>query len=145
MWEVLCFAFVVQSILFPDDLMNTGFLLSYGSLTGIVLLSDYFRKLYSFLFPKVLASSFGASTGAQCFSFPVSLKLFGSVSPIGIISGVCISPLITIFIYSGLIFIILGFIFPPLIRFGGIFMQIQYNLIDKMVSLFSKVPLISLR
>ena len=140
MLTVLCFSFFVQTVISPNDLCDTGFILSYGALLGILITGSFFRKVYGFVMPLKLASSFSASTSAQLVTMPVSAKLFGMITPVGIVSSVCVSPFITVFIYSGLFFIILGLILSPFERMGEFFMKIQYNLIKNMVDVFGKVP-----
>lgn len=140
MISILSFSFFVQTVLSPNDLNNTGFILSYGALCGILLTGEFFRKIYSFIFPGKIASSLASSSGAQLITLPVSAKLFGVITPIGIISSVFISPLVTLFIYSGLVLIILGLLFSPFIPTGEFIMGIQYNFIKNMVGIFAKVP-----
>ena len=73
-------------------------------------------------------------------TLPVSAKMFGMITPVGIISSVFVSPFVTLFIYSGLFFIVFGLLFPPVCCIGEFFMRIQYNLISSMVGFFAKVP-----
>ena len=88
--------------------------------------------------------SFSASFSAQIFTMPVSLLLFKSFAPGGIISSVIVSPIITFFIYSGIFLIILCLIFPFFSDFSAFFMKILYNLIEFLVLLFSKFKIISI-
>ena len=66
--------------------------------------------------------------------------MFGSFSPIGIISATVVSPFVTVFIYSGLILIILSLLFPVLAKPSGIFINLQYTVINSIVKIFSLVP-----
>lgn len=140
MLSILCFSFLFQSALCPQDIQNAGFILSYGALTGILLTGRIFSRFWTKLMPKRIASSLSAATGAQTFTAPVSLKIFGSFSPIGIISSVIVSPLVTVFIYSGLLLIFISLIFPVLAIPSGIFINFQYTIINRLVKLFSLVP-----
>ena len=139
---VLCFSFLLQSIISPADLFNLGFMFSYGALFGILLTSEFIQKRISFMFPKYLSNSLSSSAGAQFFTIPISIKNFGTFTPIGIFSTVLVSPLVTIFIYSGLICFLLSLIFPLFISTSGIFMNFLYTLITKIVLFFSQFPLI---
>lgn len=138
MLVILCFSFIIQSIISPSDIYNIGFMLSYSALAGILIFNKFFMFLYIKLFPKSIAASLSSSTGAQIFTAPISLKYFGTFSPIGIIATVIISPCITIFIYSGLFLILLSLVFPILSSASGIFMNIQYTIINLLVTFFSK-------
>ncbi len=140
MLSILCFSFLLQSAICPQDISNTAFILSYGALTGILLTGSIFHKIYSKLTPKSIASSLSAATGAQTITAPISLKIFGSFSPIGIVSATLVSPFVTIFIYSGLLLIILSLIFPILSKPSGIFINLQYTVITYIVKFFSLVP-----
>ena len=145
MLSILCFSFLLQSAFCPQDIHNTAFILSYGALFGILVSGGLFLRIYSKLTPKRIASSLSAATGAQTVTAPVSLKVFGSFSPIGIVSATVVSPFITIFIYSGLLLIILSLIFPILSKPSGIFINLQYTVITYIVNLFSLVPNLSLK
>ncbi|MCR4954642.1 MAG: ComEC/Rec2 family competence protein [Treponema sp.] len=144
MLVILCVSFLLQSVLFPGDIKNAGFILSYAALGGILVTQRVFSKIYLRFCPPVLSNSIASSTGAQLFTAPVSLAMFGSCNPFGIIASVFLSPLVTIFIYAGLALIILSLIFPPLAKTSGIFMNILYTIIRFLVLLFAKVPSIKI-
>ena len=137
---VLCFCFLLQCIISPSDIYNLGFILSYSALAGILLTGRFFLRLYTKLFPGRLALSLSSSTGAQIFTVPVSLKMFGSFCPIGIIAATVISPLITLFIYCGLVLIVLCLIFPVMAKPSAIFVNFLYNIIKSLAITFAKVP-----
>ncbi len=125
MLSILCFSFLLQSAFCPLDIHNAAFILSYGALAGILFTGSFFSRFYSKFSPKAIASSLSAATGAQTFTAPISLKIFGSFSPIGIVSATVVSPFITIFIYSGLVLILLSLAFPILSVPSGIFINLQ--------------------
>ena len=137
---ILAFSFLCQTIISPQDIYSTAFILSYTALAGILLTNAFFRSLYIKLFPSYLANSLGSSTGAQVFTAPVSLYLFGSFSPVGVIATTIVSPFVTIFIYSGLALIILSLILPILSVPSGIFMNLLYTVVKLLVSFFAKAP-----
>ena len=138
MLSILCFSFLLQCAISPSDITNTGFMLSYGALSGILLTSRFFNRFYSKLTPKAIASSLSAATGAQTITAPISLKVFGTFSPIGIISATVVSPFVTVFIYSGLFLIILSLLFPVLAKPSGIFINLQYTVINSIVKFFAR-------
>ncbi len=138
--SILCCSFLFQSALCPQDIHNAGFILSYGALAGILLTAGLFNSFYSKFSPRPIASSLSAATGAQTFTAPISLKLFGSFSPIGIVSATVVLPFITVFIYSGLALILLSLLFPILSKPSGIFINLQYTVITYIVNIFSGVP-----
>lgn len=144
MLQILCFSFIIQIIISPLDLYNTGFILSYGALAGIIIFNSFFKKLYIKFMTPYFSSSLSSSTSAQIITVPISLKLFGSYSPIGIIATCFVSPLITLFIYIGLFFILLSLILPFMSNISAFFMNFLYNIIKILVMTFSKVPVWSI-
>lgn len=140
MLSILCFSFLLQSAICPQDIQSVAFILSYGALAGILLTSRFFNRIYSKFCPLFISSSLSAASGAQTVTAPVSLKIFGSFSPIGIVSSTIVSPFITLFIYSGLALILLSLIFPFLSKASGIFINFQYTVITFIVNIFSLVP-----
>lgn len=137
---ILCFSFLIQCTISPNDIHNVGFILSYGALAGILLTNRFFSYLYSKIFPRYISSSLSASTGAQIFTAPISLKIFGSFCPIGIIATTIVSPIVTIFIYSGLILIVLCLIFPIFQGPSAIFVNFEYTILSFAVKIFSHAP-----
>ena len=144
MITVLCFSFLLQSIISPSDITNAGFLLSYGALAGILLFSELFTKLFIKFMPHSISSSVAASTSAQFFTAPISLKLFGTFCPFGIIASTIVSPLVTIFIYAGLFLILLNLICPIFVNISGIFINFLYTIIKNIVIVFSHLPIINI-
>ena len=141
---ILCFSFLCQTIISPQDIYTSGFILSYTALAGILITNKFFRSIYIKFLPSYLANSLGSSTGAQVFTTPVSLGLFGSFAPIGIIATSIVSPFVTIFIYSGLALILLCLVIPVLSYPSGILLNLLYTIIKYLVGFFSKVPVWSI-
>lgn len=137
---ILCFSFLLQCVISPDDIKSIGFILSYSALAGILFFNNGIKKIINPIFSNYFSSSISASASAQIFTAPISLKIFRSFYPIGIIATSVISPLVTIYIYSGLILIILSLIFPSLSGASGIFVNFEYNIIKNIVIFFSKAP-----
>lgn len=137
---VLCFSFLLQSVLHPQDINNIGFILSYTALAGILIFNKFFNNQFSKFLPKFAANSLGASCSAQIFTIPISLKLFGSFSPIGIIATMFVAPLITIFIYLGLLLIFVSLLIPLFSGYSEIILKFLYNIIVFIVAFFSKAP-----
>ncbi len=141
---ILSFSFLLQTIISPSDLENAGFMLSYGALAGILLVGRGLTRFFTRFMPYYFAGSLSASCGAQIFTAPISLRLFGSFSPVGIIASVFVSPLISIFIYTALFLILLCLLFPSLASYSAFFVEIEYNLIKFVVGFFSHAPVWSI-
>ncbi len=141
---ILSLSFLIHAAIFPRDLSALAFKLSYGALAGILILGDFFTLISIRAFPASFASSFGASCGAQCFTAPISLRAFGVFSPIGALASVFVSPFVVIFIYSGILVFSLSFIFPFFAETGAILMNFLYNLLGRLVFMFSAYPSVSI-
>ena len=84
------------------------------------------------------------SLAAQIFAAPVSLAFFGAISPVALFACVVVSPLIALFMESGLVAVLLCLMFPVMCVPLGFVMGAQYALIDSLVSLFAAAPQIVL-
>lgn len=138
--NVLGTAFLAHTVIFPADVVSASFMLSYGALAGILIISPYIKHLFSRRFFPKLSSSFSDSCSAQLFTAPVTATLFGTLTPGGIPASVIVSPLVTVFIYAGLVCFIVSLALPflsPLIRDT---MIAFYAVIKGTVMLFAAVP-----
>ena len=124
---VLCISFLVHCVVLPDDIFSSAFMLSYGALAGILIFSDLFNLFLMPFFPEKISSS-------------LSAFLFGKVMPIGILSSVIVSPLISFFLTLSLFAIILSLLFPFFSNFFGIILNLLYKCIVGIVKIFALVP-----
>lgn len=141
---VLCFCFLIHIMIFPPHIFNLAFMFSYGALLGILLFSEFFSNALIKKVPPFFAFSLGTSLAAQVITIPISIYFFKSFMPIGIIATIFVSPLITLFIYIGLVLILICLIFPPLNIFAGLIMNFLYNIIELLVSFFALAPGVNL-
>lgn len=140
--SVLSLSFILQILISPEDGMSLSFLLSYSALLGIALFSSFFLTKLIRIFPEALALSLAASISAQIFTIPFTLIFFGTITPIGIIATVFISPLISIFMSFAIFAILLSLFFPQTIFFSGFIIKGLYSLIAFLVLWFARVPAI---
>lgn len=140
MISVLCVSFLLHIIIKKEDLTSAAFMLSYGALLGILTIGELFHNLFSRFFPRVVSSTLSASCGAQIFTAPISISLFGTFAPIGIIATAVVSPCVTIFIYSGAFCIFICLLFPVLVPAAGFFLNAIYLVIKLFVMTFAKCP-----
>ncbi len=138
--DILSLSFLLHVSICPKDMFSLAFMLSYGALAGILLFSEFFTLISLKILPFGIASGLGASCAAQTFTAPIALKTIGNFSPIGIVATIFVSPLITIFIYAGLIIFFLSFIFPFAAPIGATIMNFLYNATKFFVMMFSHFP-----
>lgn len=140
MAAVLSAAFLIHISLLPQDMHSAAFMLSYAALGGIVLLSSIFAKPLSLAFGPATTNALSSSISAQIATSGISVSLFGKLMPIGIVASMIVSPLITLFLTSAIVFIVIALCIPFLSPvFSGI-LSLQYKVIIFFVELFSKVP-----
>ena len=116
----------------------------YGALAGILLLGESIRRLCcARLFPAV-SDALSESAAAQVVTAPITLRLFGCLTPVGIIASVVVSPLVTYFLYAGLVGIVICLALPFLSPvFGGI-LNVLYGLIRGIVVFFARFPAVTI-
>lgn len=142
---VLSATFLIHLVIFPEHLTSPAFMLSYGALAGIMSIGQCIKfVLGKRLFPKV-SSAISESAGAQFFTAPVTLSLFGKLMPIGIISSVVVSPVVIFFLYTGLIATILCLFIPFLSSGFNVIMNFIYSILKETVLFFSDFPQISIQ
>ncbi|MBO4404339.1 MAG: ComEC/Rec2 family competence protein [Treponema sp.] len=138
--EILCASFVIHSATKPEDLFSPAFMLSYSALLGIMIFGDAAGKKLSVFLPQKAASALGSSFGAQTASSGITARLFGSVTPAGVLSGTVISPLISFFLFLSTAATVLCLIFPSLSGLSGSVLNILYSVIVVIVRIFALVP-----
>lgn len=138
--SVLSLSFIIQVVFFPDHITAVSFLLSYSALLGIVTIGEKLYPLLSKVLPNKISSSISSSIGAQLYTTPISLKIFGCIMPIGIIASVLITPLVFLFLAVGTICCIVSIIFPFCLDPLGVLINFLYNVIKFLVLFFARVP-----
>lgn len=141
--QVLSAVFLLHIVLRPEDCHEIAFILSYLSLSGILILSDIITLFMVRLFPQKIASPLAASVGAQTTTGPVSLSVFGCITPIGIISTVIVSPLISFFLTFAIIAILISLCLPVCADVMGSILNAGFCCIMFFVRLFAKFPAIT--
>lgn len=129
-------------MIFPDDIFSAAFILSYGALAGILLFGNAFKHIFQSFFPKKISDSLSASAGAQSVAFPLSLVLFKSAAPGGILASVAVCPLVSIFLTFSMVAILFSFMIPFLSPFFGAIMNFLYQIIKLTAELFALLPLV---
>ena len=137
---ILCTAFILHVLIAPAHILSAAFMLSYGALLGILLFSETLNAFLIRALPKKLSAPLAASLGAQTLTAPVTLSLFGTFMPVGIIATALVSPLVTVFIYAGIVCIALSLALPFFAPLAGAVMNAIYGLIKLLVLFFARAP-----
>jgi len=107
-FPLLLTAFIIVCIIFPDSWKTLSFQLSFLALGGIILFGNSIAgKLVPFL-PGWISFPIGSSVGAQIMASGFLLSWFQVLYPIGILSALFLTPLITSFIWVGMLYLFLA-------------------------------------
>ncbi len=138
--RILSFSFLIHICIFPHDIFSAAFKLSYGALVGIALAEYFVKPALVRILPSIFASPLSAAIGAQICTAPITIHLFGTIMPIGIISSVVVSPLVLCFFVLGFFCIIISLAIPYLLYGFGDIIQLMYQVLESVVLWFSQFP-----
>lgn len=103
-WRLILIVATITLIINPDFLINLGWLLSFASYAGIMILGPRLTKFfYGEKKPGVVASIILTTVAATLMTLPITLYFFGTVSLISILANLLILP--TLSIAMGLVFL----------------------------------------
>lgn len=140
--EIFASSFILHSLIYPSHIFRPAFILSYSAVLGIILspkITLPSRVKNQLLLNKIL-SSFCISLFAFLFSSPAVMFYFKTFSPHALLATLFISPLISIFMYTSILSVILSLFFPFLIPFCRLALSFEYFLIVKTVNFFALFP-----
>ncbi|MDR3123166.1 MAG: ComEC/Rec2 family competence protein [Treponema sp.] len=137
--SLLAMAFVIQIALRPSAGTSLSFTLSYLALAGILTVGEFLHGLLRGRLPEFLASPLAASLGAYLATQAVAAG-FGVVRPVGVLAGLVVVPLTTVFMIAVIAALPLSFIAPFLMRYLDMALTLFYALLDRVVSLAALIP-----
>jgi competence protein ComEC len=142
-FHILSICFLIQILLDPNSAYMLSFQLSYLALGGIILGSGRINRMLPGLIPGGIRNVLSASISAQLFTAPLVLYSFGVIYPVGIISGIILVPIITLFIWIGII----GLLPMPWILQRLVFSADAslYKAIEISADIFSRFPALELK
>ncbi|NCB01106.1 MAG: hypothetical protein EOM67_02935 [Spirochaetia bacterium] len=94
---------IIHSLMFPSSMMALAALYSYVAIYAILTISSLFSRLLEVYLPHVIASSLSLSISAMGLTGVISLFIFNSFHPIGILYTLILTPLIIIFLTMSII------------------------------------------
>lgn len=130
----------------PFSAFSLSFQLSFLALLGIFIISTPITAFLKQYLPGWIALPLSFSIGAQIATAPVVFIHFGKVYPTGIIVTLLLIPLVTVFLWGGILFLLLNNINLPFIREPGeFFFSFLYKIIYVITSIFKRIPGITVR
>lgn len=120
---------VVTGLVAPRIVGNVGFQLSLLSLFGIVLFTPRLVDELSRFLPRAAAAYVSVTTAAMTTTAPLSLGVFGSVYPAGVLLAGVLSILIVVQMWAGIVFLLvatvpfLGSSVVGIVRWNGLLIR----------------------
>jgi competence protein ComEC len=139
--SILALSFLLQIIISPSEGNSVSFILSYSALAGILLIGQPLYSLFSGKAPDFLLQPLTASCGAFLATAGITSFTFGVLAPAGIIIGLALVPLTTVFMIGSMIWLALDFLSLSFILSAPL--SLLYRLMEKTVSLAGLVPRVS--
>ncbi|MDR3170148.1 MAG: ComEC/Rec2 family competence protein [Treponema sp.] len=128
---LLGMSFLIQIMVWPESGHTISFILSYLALWGILCIGETLYELIRGKLPDVLAQGLSASLGAFIATGAVVSWCFGMLRPVGIIAGLLIVPLTTLFMVGAMVALVV-----PI----GMVLSLLYDVLEGLVSLAGQVP-----
>jgi competence protein ComEC len=138
--SLLCMAFLVQIVISPQSGYSLSFVLSYLALAGILTAGEALNFAFKGKAPACLLGPLSASLGAFLATAGVTACFFGTLRPAGIITGLVLVPLTTVFMIGSMAYLALGLVSPFLAGFLNPALSLLYMLMEKTVSLAGRLP-----
>ena len=139
--SILALSFLIQIVISPAEGNTISFILSYLALAGIIVIGRSLYSLFSGKAPDFILQPLSASCGAFIATAGITSSVFGVIFPMGIITGLILVPLITIFMIGSMIWLALDMV--SLSGFLNVPLSLLYQLMEKIVSAASGIPGVS--
>ena len=135
---VLALSFLIQIIITPQAGNSLSFILSYLALAGILIIGKSLASIFGGIVPEFILQPVSASCGAFLATAGVCAFAFGILSPIGIIAGLLVVPLTTVFMICSMLWLVLDFL--SISAFLSYPLLWNYKLMEVTASIAGKVP-----
>jgi len=136
--SILALSFLIQITASPSAGNSISFILSYLALAGIFVIGQPLYSLAAGIVPDFLLQPLSASVGAFLATAGVTCFTFGIIAPAGIVVGLALVPLTTVFMTGSMVWLLLDFF--SLSGFLNTPLSLLYRLMEKIVSLSGSVP-----
>ncbi|MDR0784582.1 MAG: ComEC/Rec2 family competence protein [Treponema sp.] len=138
--SILAMTFVLQIALQRREGMSVSFILSYLALFGILVLSKPIYGFFRGWTPDPLGQSLAASLAAFLWTAAASAAFFSVLYPIGVIAGLVVVPLTTLFMVGAMLAMAVAFFPFPLLPPISMLLSFLYTVISRIVTWASLPP-----
>ena len=136
--SILTLSFLIQITLTPSAGNSISFVLSYLALAGIFVIGQPLYSLAAGKVPDFILQPLAASIGAFLATAGVTCFSFGVIAPVGIVTGLVLVPLTTVFMIGSMLWLFLDVF--SISGFLNLPMLLLYRLMEKIVSVSGSVP-----
>lgn len=143
----LAAAFLLLTIINPWHIRDTGFVLSFATVGGMLLVNPSLSVFLERKLKKLprLASAISVSVSAQIACLPFQLMYFGEFSLIGLGMNLICVPLATVLVIGGLMLLLISVIFLPAAQCAAPVLRIGAAALQGIAQAASNIPFASLR
>jgi ComEC/Rec2-related protein len=113
-FALLSLASLMLALFSPSSITSLSSIYSFAAMAGLVLFAGRFDYALRPYMPARISQAFAASSAAVCATAPVSILVFGTFVPAGILAATIAAPVMLIFMWMGLGAGLLG-VFLPII------------------------------
>ena len=138
--SLLSLAFIIQIIVTPRAGLSMSFILSYLALAGILIVGEAAVCAFRGIMPACLAGPVAASLGAFVFTSAAMIYFFGTLQPVGILAGLVIVPLTTVFMIGSIAWLALDCAIPALARLAFPVLDWIYRLMERIMFEAGRIP-----
>ena len=138
--SILSMAFILQLLFQSQTGISLSFILSYLAMAGILVLGPALRNLSRGRLPEIISGCLSVSLGAFIATSPIVALFFGSLRPIGILVGLIVVPLTTLFMILSLAALAVSFLTFPLWDVFNFVLTWIYRFMEYTVITAGRVP-----
>jgi competence protein ComEC len=135
--DVLILSFVIVTAASPASFYTLSFQLSFLAVGGMLVAAPAFERLFQAWLPSFIRTPLAFSAGAQLPVIPLLMLSFGVIYPVGLIAGIIIAPMVTLFIWAGLVFLVTD------LKAVSFFADLVYKAVYKAADTASGAPSVS--
>ena len=138
--SILSLAFLLQLMVTPRSGVSISFILSYAALVGILVIGKLIGSLFKGKIPEFFLQPLSISLGAFIATASFVAWFFNYLRPVGILAGLVLAPLTTLFMVVAMAWLGLDLILPSFSFLLGRPLSLVYWLKEKTVLAASFAP-----
>lgn len=135
--DLLGATFLACLVVWPQSLETLSFELSYLALAGIMVLGPPLEAVSAPYLPRFVRAPLAASIGAQVATSPLLAGCFALLYPIGLLSSLLLTPLVTAYLWAGLAYLFIP-LPPAASRLAVLLLELIHRVIVLCAELFAR-------